>query len=102
MKITVPSRKSSARRAGFNGRSETYPVSKAKTYLGRLMDKAEKGETVYIVRGSHRFVLQPLPEVVPIPLRPPGYFADCYTREEIQRENRLGEASVVEKPADLE
>jgi len=43
-----------------------------------------------------------LMEMMPIPLRPPGYFDDCYGFEEIQLENRLVEASAVEKPVGLE
>jgi hypothetical protein len=96
------SRQAHSTRAGFNDRTETYSLSKAKTYLGRLVEKAVKGDTVYIVRGSQRFVLQHVPEIAPIPQRPPGYFANCYTREELKLENRLAEASTVEKPEDLE
>jgi hypothetical protein len=43
-----------------------------------------------------------LQKIAPIPVRPPGYFADCYTAEEIQRENRLADALVTEKLVDLE
>lgn len=89
-------------KVGYESRSETYSLSKAKTYLGRLVEKAVKGETVYILRGTQRFVLQYMPEIAPIPQRPPGYFADCYAKEELQLENRLAEASVIEKPGDLE
>jgi hypothetical protein len=39
---------------------------------------------------------------VPIPIRPPGYFAQCYTKAEIQEDNRLAKASVVRAPTDLE
>lgn len=106
MKIRASSRsrragKSKPRFSALAG-THTYPLSQAKTFLGRLIEKAARGETVYIVRGAHRFLLQPLPEIEPIPARPAGYFAHCYDREEIELENRLAEASVVEKPADLE
>jgi hypothetical protein len=90
------------RNARFNEVSETYSLSKAKSYLGRLVDKAVQGKPVYIMRGAQRFVLQHVPEIKPIPQRPPGYFSDCYTKEELRRENRLAESSLVEKPGDLE
>jgi hypothetical protein len=102
MKASISQRRKKGGLTRFDARSETYPLSKAKTYLGRLLNKAAKGQTVYIARGPHRFVIQSLPELSPIPLRPPGYFENCYTRDEILQENRLAEASVIEKPADLE
>lgn len=37
-----------------------------------------------------------------IPLRLPGYFADCYSEAEIREENLLAKASVVRAPRDLE
>jgi hypothetical protein len=86
----------------FNSHSRTYTLSVAKTYLGRLVEKAVKGETVYIVSGSRKFILQHLPQIEPIPMRPEGYFAACYSREEIELENKLGKFSVIEKPKDLE
>jgi len=82
--------------------SQSYTLSNAKTYLGRLLEKAMKGGPVYIVRGQHRFTLQHVPEIEPVPMRPPGYFAQCYTREEIDLDNCLGKASVVRAPEDLE
>jgi hypothetical protein len=83
-------------------RSESFSLSKAKTYLGRLIEKARNGETVYIVRGEHRFILQEAPQIDPIPIRPPGYFANCYSKEELREQNQLAKASVVRRPADLE
>jgi|SRR3954463_14518170 hypothetical protein len=82
--------------------SGTFSLSDAKTYLGRLVEKVENGETVYIVRGQRRFLLQEVPPIDPIPLRPPGYFADCYTKAEIEEENEFAKASVVRAPKDLE
>lgn len=82
--------------------SQLFTLSKAKTYLGRLMEKASRGETVYIVRGRHRFVLQEVPEIEPIPIRPANYFAGAHNHAEIQEENRLAKASVVRAPKDLE
>src|ERR1022692_2326729 len=83
-------------------RAESFSLSHAKTYLGRLVEKARKGQTVYIVRGERRFILQEVPPIDPIPIRPAGYFANCYTKEELREQNRLAKASVVRAPADLE
>ena len=85
-----------------NLQSQLFTLSKAKTYLGRLVEKAGHGETVYIVKGHRRFVLQEVPEIEPIPVRPPDYFANAYSRTEIQADNRLAKASVVRAPKDLE
>ncbi len=85
-----------------NLRSDVFTLSKAKTYLGRLIDKAGKGETVYIIKGHQRFILQEAPTIEPIPMRPPGYFAKCYSKEEIREDNFLAKASVVRPPKDLE
>jgi len=90
------------RRPKANSQSQMFTLSNAKTYLGRLMEKASRGETVYIVRGRQRFVLQEVPEIEPIPIRPPGFFANTYSRAEIQADNRLAKASVVRAPKDLE
>ena len=85
-----------------NPQSQLFTLSNAKTYLGRLMEKAGRGETIYIVKGHRRFVLQPVPEIEPIPMRPAGYFASAHSRAEIQEENRLAKASVIRAPKDLE
>jgi len=85
-----------------NLRSQMFTLSNAKTYLGRLMEKAGRGETVYIVRGRQRFVLQEVPEIEPIPVRPPNYFASAYGKAEIQADNRLAKSSVIRAPKDLE
>ena len=90
------------RRGKVNFHSDSFSLSSAKTYLGRLMEKAGKGEIVYIVRGQRRFVLQEIPPIDPIPIRPEGYFAHCYSEREIQEQNRLAKASVIRAPADLE
>src|SRR5258708_37183559 len=91
-----------SRPARLNLKPDSFPLNKAKTYRGRLMDKASRGETVYIVRGEYRFVLQPVQPIDLIPLRPPGYFANAYSKAEAQQENRLARASVVRAPKDLE
>ena len=92
----------SLRRRKVNFRSESFGLSNAKTYLGRLVEKASKGQAVYIMRGEHRFILQQVPPIDPIPIRPAGYFANCYSKEEVQEQNRLAKASVVRAPADPE
>ena len=86
----------------INLQSQVFTLSKAKTYLGRLMEKASRGEPVYIVRGRRRFVLQEVPEIEPIPIRPPGFFASAHSREEIREDNLLAKASVIRAPKDLE
>jgi len=86
----------------FDQDAASFTLSSAKTYLGRLADRAIRGEPVYIVRGRQRFILQHLPDIEPIPMRPPGYFAGCYTREDIELDNRLARMSVLHPPADLE
>jgi hypothetical protein len=91
-----------AKKPRHDFQSQRFTLSGAKSYLGRLIEKVMKGETVYIVRGRHRFILQEVPEIEPIPLRVPGYFANCYTSEEIGSDNRLSKASVVRAPKDLE
>lgn len=90
------------RKERVNLKSDCFTLSIAKTYLGRLVEKASKGETVYIVRGQNRFILQEVPPIDPIPIRPAGYFANVYSKSEIQEENRLAKASVVRAPKDLE
>jgi hypothetical protein len=86
----------------FSLQGQSFSLSKAKTYLGRLMEKARKGEPVYIVRGQHRFVLQEVPPIDPIPNRPAGYFAEIYNKEEIREQNLLAKSSVVRPPKDIE
>ena len=95
-------RRTRAPRQKFNVHSQTFTLSNAQMHLDRLTEKAMNGEPVYIVRGQHRFILQHIRDIEPIPLRPPGYFANCYTKDEIQLENRLGKSSVIRAPKDLE
>ena len=90
------------RKKSINFGSENFTLSHAKTYLGRLIKKVAKGETVYILKGQQRFILQEVAPIDPIPLRPPGYFANRDSKKEIQQENRLAKASTVRAPADLE
>jgi hypothetical protein len=85
-----------------NLRTQTFTLSHAKTYLGRLVEKASRGESVYIVTGQRRYLLQAVPDIEPIPMRPAGYFANAYSRAEILEDNRLAKASVIRAPKDLE
>ena len=91
-----------SRKSKVNLRSHIFTLSNAKTYLGRLVQKASRGELVYIVTGQRRFILQEIHEIEPIPMRPAGYFANVYRHAEIQRDNRLAKASVIRPPDDLE
>ncbi|HVY70047.1 MAG TPA: hypothetical protein VHH73_08965 [Verrucomicrobiae bacterium] len=86
----------------FDSRSNSFTLSKAKSYLGRLVEKASKGEAVYILAGQRRYLLQEIQAIEPIPFRPAGYFNDCYPAEEIRDDNRLASASVIDVPRDLE
>jgi hypothetical protein len=90
------------RKPKINLQLQMFTLSNTKTYLGRLMEKAGRGETVYIVRGRQRFILQEVPEIEPVPIRPPNYFANTCSRAEIQEDNRLAKASVIRAPKDLE
>ena len=90
------------RKQKVNLQSQMFTLSNAKTYLGRLVEKARQGEPVYIVKGGRRFILQEVPEIDPIPVRPPNYFANLNSQAEIREENRLAKASVIRAPKDLE
>jgi hypothetical protein len=99
MKVAVHAH---SRKPRINLRSQMFTLSNAKTYLGRLVEKASRGEMVYIVTGQRRFVLQEVPQIEPIPMRPAGFFANAYSKAEIQEDNRLAKASVIRAPKDLE
>ena len=45
---------------------------------------------------------KPYDFIEPIPMRPPGFFDNIYTPEEIELENRLAKSCGVEPPGDLE
>jgi hypothetical protein len=51
--------------------------------------------------GCIRIVSHP-PLVNPIPMRPLGYFARCYSKSEIAESNLLAKASLIRPPNDLE
>jgi hypothetical protein len=50
-------------------------VSEAKPKLGRLLDKAAKGEAVYLLRKKRLYRIEPMMDYEPIPDRPVGHFA---------------------------
>src|SRR4029077_14014424 len=72
----------------------TISISEAKQRLGEIADRAIEGEHIVIVRKSKLLVLKPLEFPEPVPMRPPGYFNDCYDREAIKESNRLAAHSV--------
>lgn len=85
-------RRPSNRRQRFDSDVQVYTLSQAKAFLGRLADKARSGAPVYIICGRQRFILQEVPEIMPIPLRPEGYFA--YEKEDITLDKKLSAATV--------
>lgn len=96
----MPSAKKSGpskpKHSGFDDRADSYSLSRAKAYLGRLTEKAIRGEAVYIIHGRHRFVLQPVAEIEPIPVRPVGYFQ--LDEEDIALDKCFASANVVPDP----
>ena len=72
----------------------TVSISEAKQRLGEIADRAIEGEHVVIIRKSKLLVLNPLELPEPVPMRPPGYFHDCYDEEATQESNKLAARSV--------
>ena len=87
---------------------KTVTFDEARKDFDKVFQLAAEGETVVIQREEQRVALHGLQNAEgrtladPIPIRPPGYFAQCYTKAEIQEDNRLAKASVVRAPTDLE
>jgi len=73
---------------------KTLSISEAKRKLGAVADEALLGEKIIIIRKSRLLTLQEYQPVEDIPLRPPGYFKDVYTKAEIKEQNRLAKWSV--------
>lgn len=69
-------------------------ISEAKQRLGEIADRAIEGEHVVIVRKSKLLVLKPLELPEPVPMRPPGYFQDCYDEAAAKESNKLAGRSV--------
>ena len=72
----------------------TFSISEAKQRLGEIADRAIEGDHVVIVRKSKLLVLKPLELPEPVPMRPPGYFQDCYDQDAIKESNKLAARSV--------
>jgi antitoxin (DNA-binding transcriptional repressor) of toxin-antitoxin stability system len=72
----------------------TVSISEAKQRLGEMADRAIEGENIVIVRKSNLLVLKLLELPEPVPMRPPGYFNDCYNAREARESNRLAARSV--------
>ena len=68
-------------------------ISEAKQRLGEFADRAIQGEQILIVRKSKLLVLKELEIPDPVPIRPAGYFADCYDDEYVLESNELGSQS---------
>ena len=71
----------------------TVSISEAKQRLGEIADRAIEGEQVVIVRKSKLLVLKPLEIPEPVPIRPPGYFEDCYDKTSAKESNKLAARS---------
>lgn len=67
----------------------TVSISEAKQRLGEIADRALEGEQIVIVRKSKLLVLKQLEIPEPVPVRPLGYFADCYDKAEANASNKL-------------
>ena len=72
----------------------TVSISEAKQRLGEIADRAIEGEHIVIVRKSKLLVLKPLELPEPVPMRPPGYFQDCYDQDAAEESNRVAARSV--------
>jgi len=95
MKDKVSRRKPKPLKKG-GGRVETYTLSEAKAYLGRLVKKSASGITIYIEAKGKRFVLQSVREIEPIPIHPIGYFQ--LDAEDIALDRKFSAANVVPQP----
>lgn len=69
-------------------------ISEAKQRLGEIADRAINGEQIVIIRKSRLLVLKELEIPDPVPLRPPGYFDDCYDKVLAKESNQLASRSV--------
>ena len=68
---------------------KTVTISEAKRHLGHIADEALHGEPVLIVRKSRLLELREYKLPEPIPTRPEGFFADCYSPQEATESNAL-------------
>jgi hypothetical protein len=89
------------RKRQINMRSGTFTLRSAERIFRRIIEQAKEDEVVTINRDS-RFFRWEVTTIGAIPIRPPGYFANCYTKAEIRDDNRLAKSSVIRVPEDLE
>lgn len=68
-------------------------ISEAKQRLGEIADRALEGEQIVIVRKSKLLVLKELEIPEPVPIRPQGYFQDCYGTADAKESNKLAARS---------
>ena len=73
--------------------STTVSISEAKQRLGEIADRAIDGEQIVIIRKSQLLVLKRLEMPAPVPLRPQGYFEDCYDKAAARESNKLAARS---------
>ena len=73
--------------------TNTVSISEAKQRLGEIADRAIDGEQIVIVRKSKLLVLKPLEIPEPVPLRPAGYFEDCYDKAAAKESNKFAARS---------
>jgi hypothetical protein len=73
---------------------KTFSISEAKRRLGAVADEALQGEKIIIIRKSRLLTLQEYEPIESIPMRPPGYFKNVYTKAEMMEQNRLARGSV--------
>ncbi len=72
---------------------KTMSISEAKRRLGAVADEALRGEKIIIIRKSRLLTLQEFEPIESIPMRPPGYFKNLYTKAEAKKSNRLAAES---------
>lgn len=74
---------------------QTLSVSQAKQRLGKVADSVLRGKPILIIRKSKLLILQAYEMPEPIPLRPPGYFNDLYSEQEVAEVNYLASRAPV-------
>ena len=59
--------------------------------MGEYADRAIEGEEVLIAGKSKLLVLKTIDPADPVPLRPEGYFEDCYDSAQAAEDTRLAD-----------
>jgi len=70
-----------------------YSISQAKRHLGEIADRVIEGEHVVIIRKSQLLTIKTLDIMEPVPIRPQGYFDDCYDKSGVKESNKLAARS---------